>query len=148
MSTLRMLSAAAVGALALSGCTTLREAATEVIAGTHNATLTGSQVVGGTRDADGYATAQLTVADALDNICYDINDTRNLGTVTSATINRGGMGRNGPVVVNLKSDETGDWKNCINRSEWLEEAIDANPSAYYVQVNTSTGSVRGQFERR
>lgn len=145
MKPVRYLIAASLVALGASGCTTVRETVTEAIAGTHRATLDGAQVVGTARDSDGYATAELTVADALDQICYDVNDLRNVGAVTSATINRGAPGATGPVVLNLRTSGEGDYKNCINRSEWLEDELDRVPGAYYIQIQTSTGAIRGQF---
>lgn len=136
---------AAAGGLSLTGCTTVREAVVEAIAGTHHATLSSSEVVGTAGDSDGYATAELTVADALDQMCYDVNDLRNVGTITRGGIYRGGMGSVGTPVIWLKQNETGDWKNCVNKSEWLENSIDRNPANYYIQIDTSTGSIRGQF---
>jgi hypothetical protein len=130
---------------ALAGCTTVREAVTEAVAGTHDASLTGAQVVGMSADADGSATAQLTVSDALDQICYDVNDLRNVGNVTRAGLYRGPMGANGTPVMWLKQDETGDWKNCVNKSDWLEKSLDRSYTNYYIQIETDTGAIRGQF---
>jgi hypothetical protein len=115
MKSVQFLFAASLAGLAVGGCTTVRETLTEAIAGTHRATLDGAQVVGAARDADGYATAELSVADALDQICYDVNDLRNVGAVTSATINRGARGVNGPAVLTLRTSGEGDYKNCVNR---------------------------------
>jgi len=143
--TLRFAALATLSALATAGCTTVRETVTEAIAGTHRATLDGAQVRGAAADADGYATAELSVADALDQICYDLNDLRNVGAVTSVTINRGVRGSTGPTVLTLKTSGEGDYKNCVNRSEWLENSFDRNPGAYYIQVNSTTGAIRGQF---
>jgi hypothetical protein len=145
MKKLAVLATAALVGTSLAGCTTVRETAIEAIAGTHRATLDASQVVGMSGDADGYATAELSVADKLDQICYDINDLRNVGSVTRATINRGVRGTTGPVVLTLTTSGEGDYKNCVNRAEWLEDSFDKNTSAYYVQIDTTTGSIRGQF---
>lgn len=145
MKNLPLATLATIAALSAGGCTTVRETLTEAIAGTHRATLDGAQVRGTAADNDGYATAELTVADALDQICYDLNDLRNVGAVTAVTINRGAAGTTGPVVLTLRTSGEGDYKNCVNRSEWLEDAFDRNPSAYYIQVQSSTGAIRGQF---
>lgn len=145
MKNLLLLTTVALVGGSLGGCTTVRETVVEAIAGTHRATLDASQVVGANRDADGYATAELTVADKLDQICYDINDLRNVGSVTRATINRGAPGATGPAVLTLTTSGEGDYKNCVNRSEWLEDSFDRNPGSYYVQIDTTTGSIRGQF---
>lgn len=140
------LSLLAVAAISVGGCKTVQETVTEAIAGAHRATLDGRQVVGASADSDGYATAELTIADKLDQICYDINDLRSVGAVTSITINRGDVGRTGPVVLTLWPSGDNDYANCANRSEWLEDVLGRNAAAYYVQVNTSTGAIRGQFQ--
>lgn len=147
MNNFKLLSTVALAGLALGGCATVRETVLEAIAGTHRATLSGSMVVGTAADGNGYATAELTVADALDQICYDINDLRDVGAVTAVTIRRAAMGSTGPAVLTLRTSGEGDYKNCVNRSEWLENDFDNDPSMYYVQVDTTTGAIRGQFMR-
>lgn len=137
---------AAASLFALSACSTVGETLAETIAGAHRATLDGRQVVGTNADADGYATAELTIADKLDQICYDLNDLRNVGAVTSVEIRRGPVGESGPLVLALQPGSGGDFANCVNRSEWLEDAFGRNVRAYYIQVNTSTGAIRGQFQ--
>ena len=82
-------SVATVAPIALSGCATVEEAVAEAVAETRYATLDASQVVSSRGDSDGYAKAELTVTDELNRICYDINDIRNLGPITSITFNRG-----------------------------------------------------------
>jgi CHRD domain len=139
--------AVATGILA-TGCATVEETVAEAIAETRRATLTGSQIVGSAGDPDGTAQAELTISDETDQICYDINDVRNLGSVTGITINRGSMGSNGPVVLRLNQPNEGGWKNCVKRAEWLEDRMENNPSRYYVVINTAeypSGAIRGQF---
>lgn len=136
----------AMMALSLGGCATVSEALAETIVGTHRATLDGRQVVGTAADADGYATAELTIADKLDRICYDLNDLRNVGAVTSVEIRRGDLGSTGPLVLTVRPSGDAEYANCVNRSEWVEDAFGRNVSAYYIQVNTSTGAIRGQFQ--
>lgn len=136
--------AALVGA-----CATIEETAVQALAETHHATLTGAQVSAG-GDADGYATADLTVADDIDQICYDINDIRNLGTITGAHIHRGAAGTNGPPVLTLTQADEGGWKNCVERGEWRQEDFENNPAAFYAQIHTTqypNGAIRGQFRR-
>lgn len=137
------------GAALLGGCATLEEGAAELVAETRHATLTGQQIVG-RGDPDGYAKAELTVTDELNQVCYDVNDLRNLGTVTSVRIHRGAPGATGPAVLNLSQAREGGWKNCVGRSEWTEDRLENNPAAYYIQINTSdypNGAIRGQFAR-
>ncbi|MGL5836936.1 MAG: CHRD domain-containing protein [Sphingorhabdus sp.] len=139
---------ASTGIAVLGACATVEEGVAEAVAETHRAELNGSQIVGSSRDQDGYARAELTISDEANQICYDINEVRNLGTITGATINRGGRGSNGSVVMRLREANEGGWKNCVGRTEWLEDRIERNPSAYYVVINTSeypNGAIRGQF---
>lgn len=148
---IKTLALLAVSAASLvAGCATLEENAAEVVADTKRATLSGSSIVGGGGDTDGYAKAELTVSDQLDQICYDVNDVRGLGPITSVTINRGAPGANGPVVLRLNQANEGGWKNCVKRAEWLEDAIDNATNRYYIQIATSefpNGAIRGQFSR-
>lgn len=148
---IKTLTLLAVSAASLvAGCATLEETAAEAVADTRRATLSGSAVVGGSGDPDGYAKAELTVTDQLNGICYDLNDVRGLAPITSVTINRGASGANGPVVLRLNQANEGGWKNCIKRSEWLEDAIDNGTNRYYIQIATSefpNGAIRGQFSR-
>lgn len=135
-------------ATALAGCATLEEGAVELVAETHHATLTGAEVVTSSGDRDGYARADLTVSDELDQICYDVNDIRNLAPITSLTINRGVRGKVGPVVLRVNQANEGGWKDCVNRAEWLERSFEYAPGAYYIQVSTTefpNGAIRGQF---
>lgn len=140
--------AAVTASIALAGCATLEEAAVEAVAETHRATLTGAEVVTSGGDRDGYARAELSVSDELDQICYDVNDIRNLAPITSLTINRGAPGTVGPAIIRVNQANEGGWKNCVSRSEWLESAFEYRPGAYYIQVSTTefpNGAIRGQF---
>lgn len=137
-----------IGSFALAGCATLEEAAVEAVAKTHRATLTGAGIVTSGGDRDGYARAELSVSDKLDQICYDVNDIRNLAPITSLTINRGARGTVGPAVIRVDRANEGGWKNCVSKSEWLESSFTYAPGAYYIQVSTAefpNGAIRGQF---
>lgn len=137
-----------VGSLTLAGCATLEEAAVQAVSTTHHATLTGAEVVTSRGDADGYAEAELSVSDELDQICYDVNNIRNLAPITSLTINRGPRGRVGPPVLRVERANEGDWKNCVSKSEWLEQSFEYAPGAFYIQISTTefpNGAIRGQF---
>lgn len=136
-------------AFALAACATAEEAVVEKVAETYRADLTGAQVVGG-GDPDGSAKAEVSVADRLDQICYDINNINALGPITGIMIHRGAPGANGPAVLNMKHANEGGWKGCTNRSEWLEESIDRNFTSYYVMIHTAeypNGAVRGQLHQ-
>lgn len=136
------------GSVALAGCATLEEAAVQAVSTTHHATLTGAEVVTSSGDPDGYARAQLSISNELDQICYDVGDIRNLAPITSLTINRAPRGQVGPAVVRVNQANEGVWKNCVNRSEWLEQSLEYAPGAYYIQISTTqfpNGAIRGQF---
>lgn len=137
-----------LGSVALAGCATVEEAAVEAIAKTHRATLTGAEVVSSGGDRDGYARAELSVSDELDQICYDVNNIRNLAPITSLTINRATRGNIGPAILKVDRANEGGWKNCVSRSEWLEKTFEYAPGAFYIQVSTAefpNGAIRGQF---
>ncbi len=133
--------------VALAGCATVEEAVVQKTATTYHATLTGAQEpMGG--DPDGYAKAQVSVADNLDQICYDINDIRNIGPVTGVHIHRGAVGVDGPVVMPLMQANEGGWKGCVDKSEWLQEAIENRFTNFYVNIHTAeypNGAIRGQL---
>lgn len=139
--------ATAITTLTLAGCATVEEAVVEKTAETYKATLTGAQEPGG-GDPDGAGSAEISVADRADQICYDINNVRNIGPITGAHIHRGAPGVNGPIVMTLKAANEGGFKGCASRSEWLEDRIENNPAAYYVNIHTAefpNGAIRGQL---
>ena len=149
MNTMKLALAGATGmaALALGGCATLEEGLAETFAETYYSTLSGASVPGG-GDADGSARAEISVTDEFDQVCWDINEVRNLGTVTGAHIHMGAAGTNGPVVFTLEKSNEGTWKGCKDGGEWTENRIENNPSMFYVQVHTSqypNGAIRGQL---
>lgn len=140
--------ATAIAGLSLSACATVEEAVVEKTSKTYNATLTGAQEPGNTGDPDGYARAEVSITDELDQICYDVNDIRGIGPVTAAHIHRGAPGVNGPPVLTLKQANEGGWKGCTSRAEWKEDAIERNFSNYYVNLHTAeypNGAIRGQL---
>src|SRR3546814_12300849 len=66
----RVSAALALGsALALAGCETVAESVDE----TYSASLSGAQEVPGPGDTAGSGNAEITVVDAVDNVCYEIN---------------------------------------------------------------------------
>lgn len=143
------IAAALAPALALAACATAEEAVVEKLTETYKADMTGAQVVGG-GDPDGSATAEVSVSDNLNQICYDVNDIHGIGPVTGVMIHRGAPGTNGPVVLTMKQANEGGWKGCTRRSEWVEDSIDKNFTSYYVQIHTSeypNGAIRGQLHQ-
>ena len=140
---LALVSTALALSLGLSGCETVADAVKEG----RTASLTGSQEVPGPGDPDGSGRAEITVVDATDNICYDI-EVRNIAPATAAHIHRGAPGEAGPPVVTLEEPTDGDSKGCIAAPGALADEINANPAAFYVNIHNSeypNGAVRGQL---
>jgi hypothetical protein len=134
----------------LSGCATMEEGVVETFADTQRASLNGAEIVSSRGDVDGSAQAEVSIANTLDQICYDINNAQNLAQITSVSINRGRRGQTGPAVLRLSQANEGGWKNCVHRSEWLEDALERRPGNYYVQISTTEfpqGAIRGQLVR-
>jgi len=137
----------ALAALTLGACASVEETVAEAIADTKRAVLTGAEVVG-RGDPDGYARAELSVTDELDQICYDVNDIRNIAQISSIMIHRGAKGQTGPAVMTLRRANEGGWKNCVGRTEWLEDSLERAGGTYYIQIHTldyPNGAIRGQF---
>ncbi|WP_160352119.1 CHRD domain-containing protein [Sphingorhabdus profundilacus] len=134
----------------MAGCATLEEGVVEAVAETHRASLSGREVVTSTGDRDGSAQAEVSIANTLDQICYDINKINNIADITSVSINRGLRGQTGPAVLTFSRANEGGWKNCVKRSEWLEDSLEWKPGNYYIQISTTEfpqGAIRGQLTR-
>ena len=142
------LSGGLVFAAALAGCATVEETLVERTAETYNATLTGAQIVGGGGDPDGFATAQVSISDRLDQICYDVNNMRDLGEITAIRVHRGAAGVSGPAVWTLDKAGEGGWKGCTEKPDWLHVAVTNWFTTYYVNIETTDypgGAIRGQL---
>lgn len=141
--------ASTAAALALAGCATLEEEAVDAVAHSYNATLTGAQEVGG-GDPDGTGRAEITVADNLDQVCWELSGISNIATPTAAHIHQGAAGTNGPPVFTLTKSNEGRWQGCQSDSEWDQKALEANPAGFYVNVHNAEypgGAIRGQLSR-
>lgn len=135
---------ALAGACALAGCETVAESVAE----TYNASLSGAQEVPGPGDPDGSARGEVTVVDAVDNICYEINDVRGIVPATAAHIHRGAMGVSGPPVVTLDAPADGESQGCVTAPEAIADEIEANPANFYINVHNPDypdGAIRGQL---
>ena len=136
---------ALVAGLALAGCETVADAVKQGM----TASMTGAQEVPGPGDTDGSGTAEITIVDATDNVCFDLN-VRNIGPATAAHIHRGARGVAGPPVVTLEAPTDGGSEGCISAPGALADEIEANPAAFYVNVHNAEfpdGAVRGQLQR-
>ena len=141
--------ATVAGCVVLAGCATLEETVAEETADTYYATLTGAQEVGG-GDPDGSGRAEISISDGFGQVCWDLNDIRNIGPITAAHIHVGRAGTNGPPVFTLRPANEGGYKGCTDGSEWTQDRIEDNPEAFYVNVHTAqypNGAIRGQLRR-
>lgn len=132
---------------ALAGCATVEEAAVQVTSTTYNATLTGAQEVGG-GDPDGSGRAEVSVAQSLDRICYDVHGIQGIGPITAAHIHQGAAGVNGSPVITLTKAPEGGFKGCVDAPDWLQDAMKSNFTGYYVNIHTTeypNGAIRGQL---
>ena len=144
-----LIAGALAGTAMLAACATVEEAVVEKTSETYKADLTGAQEPGG-GDPQGYGKAEISVSDNTDQICWDINDIQGIGPVTAAHIHKGAPGVNGPVVLTLKMANEGGIKGCTNSSEWKEDSLENNYSAFYVNVHTTeypNGAIRGQLHQ-
>lgn len=133
----------AAAALALSGCETVADG----VADSSIASLSGAQEVPGPGDIDGSGRAEITVVDATDNVCFDLN-VRAIAPATAAHIHRGRMGVAGPPVVPLEPPTDGERDGCVAAPGALADEIKANPSDFYVNIHNAefpNGAIRGQL---
>jgi len=136
-------------AIALSGCATMQQTYTEATSATYNAELRGDNEVG-PGDPDGYGEAEISFADELTRVCWDLNDLSNLGPITGAHIHRGAIGESGPVVLPFTRSAEGGWRGCSSDTAWVEQAFQEGLSNYYVNVHTAEypqGAIRGQLRQ-
>jgi hypothetical protein len=130
-------------ALALAGCETVAESIDE----TFTASLSGAQEVPGPGDVDGTGEAEVTIVDAVDNVCYELG-VRGIAPATAAHIHRGAMGVAGPPVVTLETPADGESVGCTQAPEAIADEIEANPAGFYVNVHNAefpNGAIRGQL---
>lgn len=148
----RALTAIALGtgaALALTGCETMAVETAEAVETTYRADLRGGAEVPGPGDPDGSGTAEVTIVDGADRLCYDLR-VSGIAPATAAHIHRGSVGEAGPPVIPLEAPADGSARGCIDASDALTDPIEANPSGFYVNVHNAEypgGAVRGQLRR-
>ncbi|GMN13457.1 CHRD domain-containing protein [Altererythrobacter sp. MTPC7] len=139
----------AASAFALSGCETVQQTYTEAISSTYTAELSGANEVDA-GDPNGSGTAEISFADELTRVCWDLNDLQNLAPITGAHIHRGPAGVDGPVVLPLKQATEGGWRGCSSDTSWVEAAFAEGIGNYYVNVHTAEypkGAIRGQLRQ-
>ena len=145
MKQLALASLAGAAAVVLAGCETVADATNPAL----RASLTGSQEIPGPGDPDGSGSAEITVVDATDNVCFDLK-VMNIQPASAAHIHRGEAGVSGPPVITLEAPTDGSSEGCISAPGALADEIYANPAGFYVNVHNGeypAGAVRGQLHR-
>jgi hypothetical protein len=96
--------------------------------------------------------ADLTLNQGQGEVCFELSWSDVDGAVVAAHIHVGEVGLNGPVVVGLFAgasfEGTDEVSGCVEADRDLIKTIRKNPTAYYVNVHSSTfpaGAVRGQL---
>lgn len=141
--------AIATAFVVLTGCETLQQTYTEATSSTYTAELRGSNEVH-PGDPDGSGTAEISFADELTRVCWDLNDLEGLGPITGAHIHRGAAGVDGPVVLAFKQATEGGWRGCSSDTSWVQQAFGEGLSNYYVNVHTAEypkGAIGGQLRQ-
>ncbi len=129
--TTRLLASAGV-LLALAGCETVAEEATEAIGFEYTAIL--SPAAGGS----GSGKAEVSLNDATNMLCTDLELSPGVNMTAGAILGPG----NTPVAdIDVPDDNDSD--DCDNVTDSQIDGIKANPGAYRVQVNATTGNLSG-----
>ena len=138
---------AALLGVALLGCDDDDPAGPDLV--TLTATMTGAAEVPGPGDADGTGTAEITLDDDANEVCWEITVANITLPAVAAHIHPGATGVAGDPLVNLTApDATGAASGCVDADDAIVDDIIANPSAFYVNVHTSDftpGAIRGQL---
>src|SRR5690348_11867951 len=101
-------SAGLAAIIALAGC----ESVVEHVADTYHATLAGASEVPGPGDPDGSGRFEVSIADRVDQFCYEFKDVTGIVAPTAAHIHRGAVGVAGEVVVPLDPPVGANSKAC------------------------------------
>lgn len=113
--------------------------------------MTGAAEAPGPGDPDATGSAMVTLNQGQGVVCFDLSWADVDGTVTAAHIHEAPVGEPGAVVVPLFSgsfEGTDATAGCVDADSALVKAIRKDPSAYYVNVHSTTfppGAVRGQL---
>lgn len=136
-------------ALALAGCETIGEPVAEAVAPTFRTNLTGAAEVPGPGDPDGRGMAEVSIVDAADQLCYEL-DVSGIAPANAAHIHEAAPGAAGPPVITLMPPTDGSSSGCLTAGDELLKRIAANPQNFYVNVHNAeypAGAVRGQLQR-
>jgi hypothetical protein len=85
--------------------------------------------------------------------CYRMS-VKGISTPVAAHIHKGGAGKNGPIVIDLKPSFKGSGTRvsakCVSAKASVVSAIRRNPAGYYANVHTKdfpAGAARGQLRK-
>jgi len=124
--------ASAGALLALAGCETVAEEVTEAIGFEYTAML--SPAAGGS----GSGKAEVSLNDATDMLCTDLELSPGVNMTAGAILGPG----NTPVAdIDVPDDNDSD--DCDNVTDAQIDGIKANPGAYRVHINATTGNLSG-----
>ena len=122
---------AACGAMALAGCETVAEEATEAVGFEYTAML--APAAGGT----GGGKAEISLNDATNMLCTDLE-------LTGVTMTVGHIvGPGNSVVADIDVPDDNDSDDCDNITDAQLDAIKASPGDFKVHVGTTTGDLYG-----
>lgn len=126
--------ASAGALLALAGCETIAEEATEAIGFEYTAIL--APVAGGS----GSGKAEVSLNDATNMLCTDLELSNGVNMTAGAILGPG----NAPVAdIDVPDDNDSD--DCDNVTDAQIDGIKANPGAYRVHINATTGNLSGRL---
>jgi hypothetical protein len=129
--TTRLIASAGV-LLVLAGCETIAEEATEAIGFEYTA------ILGPTVGGSGSGKAEVSLNDATNMLCTDLELSPGVNMTAGAILGPG----NAPVAdIDVPDDNDSD--DCDNVTDAQIDGIKANPGAYRVQVNATTGNLSG-----
>jgi hypothetical protein len=116
------------------------------------AVMTGGEERPGPGDPDGIGRAVITINDAANTLCVDLQFTNVTLPTTGFHIHLAPPGVAGPIVVPFANPTTNQFHQCVVvENEALLDNIAANPGQYYINLHTqplyAAGAIRGQLQR-
>jgi hypothetical protein len=139
----RVLVVCLLGLLCIPG---LALAAASAATKTFTTTLLGSnEVPKGAPNGSGKAV--ITLNHATGKVCWTFSAIKGISKVNASHIHKAAKGKSGPVVVAFFTGAL-KLKGCVKASKSVINAIEAKPTAYYVNIHTAkypAGAIRGQL---
>lgn len=137
----------AIGLLGVTSWLMLPSANAATTATTNeHANMIGSEEVPGPGQPNAMGTANITLDDAANTVCYQLRYAV-ISKPTAAHIHTGARGVAGPVAVDFNYVKNGD-QGCVPADPTVIAQIRDHPAGYYVNVHTATypkGAIRGQL---